>query len=96
MDSVDWLWIGGTIGLHRGFMCEFLISFIELEKQFILLNIFMKLRTRLLRISKREKQAEYHATWIEFSFEMRSTTKFVLQRLVRKVENWDSELTSYL
>ena len=36
--------------LHRGFMGEFLILFIELEKQFILLNISMKLRTRILRI----------------------------------------------
>ena len=46
-----------AIRLHRGFMCEFLISFIELEKQFMLLNIFMKLRTRL-----QEKQTESHAT----------------------------------
>ena len=26
------------------------------------------------------KQTESHATWIEFSFEIRGTTKFVLQR----------------
>ena len=36
------------------------------------------------------------ATWIVFSFEMRGTTRFVLQRPVRKEENWNSELTSYL
>ena len=27
-----------------------------------------------------KKQTESHATWIEFSFEMRGTAKFVLQR----------------
>ena len=27
------------------------------------------------------------ATWIEYSFEMRGTSNFVLQRSVRKVEN---------
>ena len=43
-----------------------------------------------------KKKTESHATWIEFSFEMRGTTKFVLQRPVRKVENWNSELISYL
>ena len=42
------------------------------------------------------KQTESHATWIAFSFEIRGTTKFVLQRPVRKVENWNSKLTSYL
>ena len=44
---VAWIILEVAISLHRGFMCELLISFIELEKQFILLNIFMKLRTRL-------------------------------------------------
>ena len=33
------------------------------------------------------EQTESHATWIEFSFEMRGTTKFVHKRPVRKVEN---------
>ena len=51
----SWIqWIGCglevAVSLHRGFMCEFLISFIKLEKQFIPLTIFMKLITRLLRI----------------------------------------------
>ena len=55
------------------------------ETIFILLNIFMKLRRRL-----REKQTESHATWIEFSFEMRGTTKFVLQRS----EKWKTKIAN--
>ena len=48
---MTWIILEVAISLHRGFMCEFLISFIEQEKQFILLNIFMKLRT-ILRENK--------------------------------------------
>ena len=45
-----------TISLHRGLMCEFLISFLELEKQFIPLNIFMKLRNKITEdIKERNK-----------------------------------------
>ena len=43
-----------------------------------------------------KRKIESHATWIEFSFEMPGTTKFVLLRSVRKVENWNGELTLYL
>ena len=71
MDSVDCLWIRAN-SLHRGFMYEFLLSFIKLEKQYILLNIFIKLRNTITAdIFKREKQTISDATGIEFSFEMR-------------------------
>ena len=42
----------------------------KLEKQFILLNIFMKLRNKTTEDTKREKQTVSHAIWIECSFEM--------------------------
>ena len=70
-------------------MCEPLISFIELEKQFILLNIFTKLRNKTTEDTKREKQTVSHAIWIECSFEMCDTAEGE-----KCMENWNSELTS--
>ena len=57
-------------------MCELLISFIELEKQFILLNIFMKLRNKITEvINERNKPYLSHAIWIECKFEMCDTAE---------------------
>ena len=93
MDSVDWLWIGGS---------NQFASWIDVRVSDLVYRtgetIYSAEHLHEIqnKITEREKQTESHATWMEFSFEMRGTTKLVLQRSVRKVENWNSELTSYL
>ena len=54
---MDWLWIGVTIScLHREVHARVSDLFIELEKQVILLNIFMKLKNKIAEdINERNK-----------------------------------------
>ena len=65
--------------------------FIGQEKQFILLNIFIS------ETQKQDtKQTVSHDTWIEFSsVEMRGAEKLFFQQPVRKVKNWNTDLTLY-
>ena len=95
MDSVDWLWIGG--GNQFASWIHVRVSDLSVYRTGETIYSAEHLHETQNKITEDINEKNKPTLMLQgLSFEMRGTTKFVLQRPVRKVENWNSELTSYL
>ena len=75
MDSVDWLWIGCSNQFASWIHLRVSDLVYRTRETIYSAEHLHETQNKITR-----KINRIHATWIEFSFEMRGTTKFVLQR----------------
>ena len=89
---VAWIILEVAISLHRGFMCDFLISFICVYRTGETIYSAEHLHETQNKITRKINRIPCYMDWVQF---WNAWYNKICSSAMRKVKNWNSELTPY-